>query len=941
MSRFISYLLLLYIVLTSASGQPNLDSLRLVSDTIQSDSLKIIHYIKLAGEYNRINYDSALIYAKRAQVLSKKIHSDELLAQTKFRTATAYLKQNKMDSAKAELDSVKVISQQIGAEDRVMQAQIEMGRLYLRISEYDQAVKELFSALELSKKLGDQNAEARLKNYLATIYYDQKQYDLAVRYFKDALSLVQELNFKPGISALLTNLGDTYLKLEKYDSAKIFQQQALKIKIELGDKLGTGRVFNNLGNVFIYSRLPDLDSGLYYFSKGLNIARELKDKQLIALSLYGQLCINYLKGNLVLARQVSDMLITELDSLQDLSLASDSYGQISLVYAGLGNENKAHEYHSKSEELADALLDKERVKITQEIEAKYQNETKQRAIELLESENQLQELLIIKRRNERNGLIFLTIIILLILALIYNQYRLKQASNKQLRELDRIKSTFFENLSHEFRTPLSLILAPLRDRLSKSITKEDERLLSLVVKNAENLDELVKQLLDLAKLEKNEYPLNPVATEANAFFKLIAASYESLAAVKETCFEVNIPESEQWLKLDQDLVRKVCNNLLSNAFKFTPAGGKITFKVSYQKYLTISVADTGPGISQKDQQLIFDRFYQVDGPHASGTGIGLALTRELIEKADGTINVRSQPGEGTSFEISLPIVPSATKDKQDTVEIIKPLENSLKKSEQVFSEEKQSILIIEDNDDLRSFLADLFQDAYNVHAAATGQEGISIAIETIPDLIMSDIMMAGIDGLEVCNRLKTDSHTDHIPIILLTARSDKETKFSGIEYGADAYIMKPFDTTEIRLIVQNLILQREKLRNKYVQQNALPNATGEKETPHKFVRQCENIVQLHLANDQLNADNFAREVGMSRMQVHRKLKALTGLSTTSFIRYYRLVKAKELLETGEYPSQVAYAVGFSSLSYFSTSFKQQFGKSPSEFSPDLEKNSSP
>ena len=937
MSRFLSYLLLLYIVLTSASGQPNLDSLRFVSDTIQSDSLKIIAYMKLVVEYNRNNYDSALKYAKKAEELSKKIHSNELLAHTKFRTATAYLQQNKLDSAKAELDSVIVISGETGNKVRLMQAQIELGRLYKNLSEFDLAVVELFEALKLAEELEDKNAEARLKNYLAIIYYDQKQYGLAITYFSDALELVRELNFKPGISAILTNLGDAYLTLEKFDSAKIFQQEALNIKIELEDKLGIGRVYNNLGNVFIQSHPPLLDSGLYYFSEGLKIARELKDQKLVALNLNGLVSTNYLKGSLSQAQLAADLLIKELDSLQDLSLASSSYDQISLVYAGLGNTGKALEYQDKSRALSDSLLSEESMKITQELEARYQNQTKQKTIELLESENQLQELLIIKRRNERNGLILLSIIILLVLILLYNQYHIKQTSIKKLQELDRIKSTFFENLSHEFRTPLSLILAPLKDRMSKSITAADKRLLSSVVKNAENLDELIKQLLDLAKLEENEYTLNPVTTEANAFFKLIAASYESLAAVKETCFEVNIPEGEQWLKLDQDLVRKACNNLLANAFKFTPSGGTITIEVSYQERLEIHVADTGPGIAQKDQQLIFDRFYQAEGPHASGTGIGLALTRELIEKADGTISVYSKPGEGTSFEISLPKVYSSTKDIPDVNGIVKPSEDTAEEHEQVFSEGNQSILIIEDNDDLRSFLADLFHEEYNVHTAANGQEGISIAIETIPDLIICDIMMPGIDGLEVCNRLKSDSHTDHIPIILLTARSDKETKFSGIEFGADAYIMKPFDTKEIQLITQNLILQREKLRNKYVQQNAIPNTTREKETPHKFVRQCENIVQLHLANDQLNADSFAREVGMSRMQVHRKLKALTGLSTTSFIRYYRLVKAKELIETGEYPSQVAYAVGFSSLSYFSTSFKQQFGKSPSEFSPDLEK----
>ena len=917
-------LFLLFSLSLSAQAQLNLDSLKAQTDVIESDSLKVLTYIRIAFVYNRIDYDSALHYNMKAIALSKALNSGDLLGRSKYRVAVTYMQKDQLDLAKAELDTAIQLLEQSGNSQHLLSAKVGMARLYQSRSDFDRSVALYFEALGLAEEIADKNTEARIMNYLASIYNYQKQFDLAISYFQKALKLVEELQFSPGISAVLTNLGEVYLNVEKYDSAIVYHRKALKIKQQMGDKLGSGRVYNNLANVFVNSRSPHLDSSVYFYQKGLAIARDLHDAQLKGLSLYGLTRVSFIKGDFNVAERYSSELYNSLDSIQDLSLAASTYDLLSLINASQGDVEGSMQFRSRSKTLEDSLLSSERIQLTKELEAKYQNEAKQKTIQLLEAENKLQDLQINKRQNERNGLIVLFIVVLLILAMLYNQYRIKQSANEKLKDLDRMKSTFFENLSHEFRTPLSLIIAPVKDRLGHA-DKADEEFLNLILRNAENLDDLIKQLLDLAKLEKGVYELKLEAVEVASFFSIIVSSYESLAGMKNISFTSSTPTDECWIMADEDLIRKVSNNLLSNAFKFTPEGGSVAIDVSYNQSLVISISDTGRGISKSEQDKIFERFYQVEGPHHIGTGIGLALTKELVEAAGGTIMVTSEPKVGAKFTVSIP----AKLAKSNPTQSMDYSEDNVDEfqGDAIVDDNKPGLLVIEDNDDLRAYLAGLFDNEYNVYKSDNGQKGIEAALETIPDLIISDIMMEEMDGLEVCKIIKSDPRTDHIPIVLLTARIDQETKLQGLRNGADAYLLKPFEPEELRTITKNLIDQRERLRDKYaksmIDQDLKPDT-------HPFIDKCQAIISQNLSDERFTVDAFAKEVAMSRMQVHRKLKALTGYSATGFIRHFRLTKAEELLLKGEPVSQVAYAVGFSSLAYFTKSFKEQFGQLPSQ-----------
>ncbi|MEM9391747.1 MAG: tetratricopeptide repeat protein, partial [Bacteroidota bacterium] len=377
------FLIIIFILIGSsglARAQLNLDSIKAVVHTLPSDSLKVTSYIELIIAYARLDYDSALKYAKKAEQLSKENGSKHLLARAKHRNATVYMVKGEDKLARAELDSAIMLSIEVHDSLMILACKVEQARLTKKNSNFDQAVKELFSALELAEIMEEKNAQARIKNYLASIYHYQSQYDLAIKYNAEALVLVRELNFKPGISALLTNLGETYLRVKNYDSAIFYQRQALHIKSEIGDKLGMGRVYVNMANFFIDSDSPNPDSSLYYYQKGLSIGREIKNTQLSALSIYGLLQVQFIKGNFNEAKGIANRLISALDSLKDLNLQSKSYEHISLVYAGLGDVEKALEYQAKGKILSDSLLSNERVKLSQEVEAKYQNEAKQRAI---------------------------------------------------------------------------------------------------------------------------------------------------------------------------------------------------------------------------------------------------------------------------------------------------------------------------------------------------------------------------------------------------------------------------------------------------------------------------------------------------------------------------------------------------------------------------------
>lgn len=531
----------------------------------------------------------------------------------------------------------------------------------------------------------------------------------------------------------------------------------------------------------------------------------------------------------------------------------------------------------------------------------------------------------------------------------------------RIQELDHLKTRFFTNISHEFRTPLTLLTGPLEE-LQQKYPKE--ALLSMMRRNVSRLQVLINQLLDLSKLEAGEMKVEMQQGNLAQFFLYIFSSFESLAQNQQIHFHIiqNHPSFEAYF--DADKIEKIITNLLSNAFKFTPTNGRITVTVEYSPSApnggvaffspiggggaVITVSDNGIGIDPQRLPRIFDRFYQVDDTsqrNYEGTGIGLALVKELVDMLQGTISVSSQVNQGTTFRVELPlsepIQEAAAHHPPTTTLISQAAITSLYNDTPTVADLNHSakepiLLIVEDNPDLRFYLRSLFEAHYQIIEATDGQNGLEVALETVPDIVVTDLMMPRLDGFSLCQRLKSDERTSHIPVILLTAKATLSDRLEGLELGADDYLQKPFSKDELLIRAKNLLQQRATLRQKFSlttpsQATTDTNTTSQK-LDNQFMQKTYDVVEAHLGESGFEVEDLCRELGMSRTNLHRKLKALTDSSATEFIRKMRLERASRLLREGKHSvSEVAYQVGFESLSYFSKSFQEEFGTSPSEY----------
>jgi len=517
-----------------------------------------------------------------------------------------------------------------------------------------------------------------------------------------------------------------------------------------------------------------------------------------------------------------------------------------------------------------------------------------------------------------------------------------------LKELDNLNTSFFANISHEFRTPLTLILSPLKD-LRREFPERD--IFRLMQQNAERLLALINQLLDLSKLEAGKMDMQLQRSDLAQFLNYLFASFESLGQNKKIIFQYEQSQLSYIADFDQDKIEKIVTNLLSNAFKFTPPNGRVQVRVDYQKtQLLLKVQDFGIGIDPQRLPRIFDRFYQADsGDNRTyeGTGIGLALVKELVQVMKGSIHVESKVGEGSVFTVMLPMLEESTAVQgQVTGSINMPKEQALLVEELPIetptNDGKEVLLIVEDNPELRAYIREIFAPHYYLLEASDGQEGLEKAIEELPDVVICDLMMPRLDGFGFCKAMKNNELTNHIPIVMLTAKATLTDRLEGLELGADDYLSKPFDREELQVRVRNLIKQRQILLQKYTKNKASELAQKsqmEEETALKnrindeqFMQRCHEVLMQHLGESGFDVERFAETMNVSAVQLRRKLKASTGQGVIEYLRNFRLEKAAEMLANKtETVSEVAYKVGFESLSYFSKMFLEKFGKNPSEW----------
>lgn len=535
--------------------------------------------------------------------------------------------------------------------------------------------------------------------------------------------------------------------------------------------------------------------------------------------------------------------------------------------------------------------------------------------------------------------------------------------NEEVLELTHSRLVFFTNISHELRTPLTLIADPVEMLLEDSGIKGKSReLLKMVQRNALALQQLVSNILDFRKIQNGKMELKLYRFDIVKTLTMWVGDFQLTAERKQIRLHLDVDDlkGSHEMIADQEKISRIVFNLLSNALKYTPAGGEIFVSLKDEgANLRLDVKDTGKGISQDEADKIFERFFQAKGA-ASGTGIGLALVKSFVELHHGEARVESEPGKGSDFIVVIPreqegdsqvihndvdivdnsVNASASTGKnvvdESVLQYIDDGDRSRGKVQQLVNENtnRPTVLVIDDNTDIRQYERTLLQDEYIVLEAADGKEGLAVALKEVPDLVICDVMMPVMDGLELTEQLKTNTATSHIPVIMLTAKNLEEHRAEGYEHGADSYITKPFHSKVLLARIENLLRQRQLLKHLYQGVQEAEKEISEahlEDRDRQFLKQLQAIIQKNLSDSEFGVEDMGQQIGLSRVQLYRKVKAMTGSSVVDLLRKARLAKARRLLETRSMSvSEVAYEVGFSAPSYFTKCFKEEYGMLPGD-----------
>lgn len=535
--------------------------------------------------------------------------------------------------------------------------------------------------------------------------------------------------------------------------------------------------------------------------------------------------------------------------------------------------------------------------------------------------------------------------------------------NEEVLELTHSRLVFFTNISHELRTPLTLIADPVEMLLEDSGIKGKSReLLKMVQRNALALQQLVSNILDFRKIQNGKMELKLYRFDIVKTLTMWVGDFQLTAERKQIRLHLDVDDlkGSHEMIADQEKISRIVFNLLSNALKYTPAGGEIFVSLKDEDAnLRLDVKDTGKGISQDEADKIFERFFQAKGA-ASGTGIGLALVKSFVELHHGEARVESELGKGSDFIVVIPreqegdsqvihndvdivdnsVNTSASTGKnvvdESVLQYIDDGDRSRGKIQRLVSENtnRPTVLVIDDNTDIRQYERTLLQDEYVVLEAADGKEGLAVALKEVPDLVICDVMMPVMDGLELTEQLKTNTATSHIPVIMLTAKNLEEHRAEGYEHGADSYITKPFHSKVLLARIENLLRQRQLLKNLYQGSKEAEKEISEahlEDRDRQFLKQLQAIIQKNLSDSEFGVEDMGQQIGLSRVQLYRKVKAMTGSSVVDLLRKARLAKARRLLETRSMSvSEVAYEVGFSAPSYFTKCFKEEYGMLPGD-----------
>jgi len=904
--------------------------------------------------------------AQSGQYLSIQKEQNDSLKCELLLDASEYYKFQNVDTLLLIADHLIKTAEKIKS-NRFLETGYSIKSLGLKFKgDFSMATGFAQKALEINSRSENKINRAKILLNYADLLRQQKQYDVCEKYHREGIGIAKTEKDSALLARYYINTGLMFADMNKLDSAFHFYNQGISItdkfkdlrKIGITARLNLSALASKQKN---YKEMIRLAHEVYKYGVQENDADHISLGAINVANGYVNL-ENYDKA-LEYCRYAEEAAI-KYKSPQNLLF---TLGTLSDIYAAKGDYKSALEkalsYIGLKDSLRTALYDQNLMEMT----TKY---------ELKEKENLLtQHQLTIQKQSSRQRLIiWLSAILILTGVLIFLylknrqdlqrktaeveaekaqlQAQLEHAEVERLQEIDKLRSIFFANISHEFRTPLTLILNPTEQLLDNSIKTEDKKYLNIIYRNASRLLELVNQLLDISKLESGKTTLQAGRFDIKQFCLTLCGLFESLAAQKGIDFGIKVPEQEISGYFDKDVIEKIVVNLLSNAFKFTPSGGEISVSVAQKgkHEVEISIRDTGIGISQEQLAHLFERFMSFSGSDIqNNSGIGLSLVKELVELHKGDIKVESEIGVGSVFTVSINL------DKNNYTELellkennsipsgsaflipsLKGIETELivqKRLPNISSEIKPLLLIAEDNPDVRLLITDICKDSYQIITAENGKSAYHIAIEKVPDIIITDIMMPVMDGNEFCALLRENGLTSHIPIIMLTARGDQKDKLIGLKTGADDYLTKPFNAEELLVRLHNLLEQRKKLREYY--KKAFHAFTPVEENMESmdavFLDNLKKTIEKNLQSETYGVSELASDLYLSRSQLHRKVTVLLGFSPNEVIRNMRLEKARMMiLKKAGTIAEIAYSCGFNSAAYFSKCYKDYFGHTAGE-----------
>ena len=904
------------------------------------------------------NYPEAKDYYEHALKIFEEFGDKAGTAKALDGIGSLYLYQGDTSQAMDYFTRSLKVCEEMGDQVNIATPLANIGRVYLSQGNTIQAIDYYIRALKILEKTGDTYRILYVLPIIGNMFYRQGDTTQALEYYTQAMNMAEEYGEKTVLGNMLGSIGNIYRDQRKYARAMEYYIRAFEILEETGDKRPFSLVLINIGR--LYQAQGDYVQAMDYFTRSLKLSEEIAEKSIVALSLTDIGNIYAKQGDYVRAISFGTRSLARAREAQLADGIRAAAKSLYESYKGTGQYRKSLEMHELFIQMRDSIKNDENQKAV--VQQKYQYEYEKKALaDSLSFVKTVTDTEIAYQAElaQRNYLLFGGLGLAL-LGFIFFRYRQRlrnreqelelqseRERTEQLAALDTMKSRFFANISHEFRTPLTLVLGQnqnLQARLDDPVLDPQ---FDMVDRNGRRLLELINQVLDLSKLESDKLSLKTETFDIVFFLKNILFSFESIADQKQQ--KLHFAWNQSWESLlitaDPEKLERVIYNLLANAVKFTPEKGQITLQLQMIAHrVHIGVIDTGIGIEADQLPHIFDRFYQAEGDEnqpAPGTGIGLALAKELVELHQGELSVTSEAGKGSSFWVNLPLT-SEIDDQALSVYTPKldPLQVPLMQAEVLpanSSDKGEQILIVEDNPDVRSYLQTELQGfGYRVIQAEDGIVGLEQATIHQPDLIISDVMMPRMDGFAFAQAIRNDANSSHIPLILLTAKASDESRITGLETGVDDYLTKPFNSKELRARIINLIEQRKHLRQRFSEAiNIRPEEVSAVPMDQEFLQKITSCIEDNLGNEQFGVDTLADTVGMSVSNLNRKLNALLGQTAGKLIRSMRLRRAAELLSQKAAPvTQIAYEVGFHDPTSFARSFKRQFGVAPSAYGKD-------